>query len=122
MRLFSIFLTVLLLGCGVAVTGAADDYVQTAVWGSWGPEDGHFNDPFGVAVDGDGYVYVADTYNHRVQKFNSTGGFITKWGGPGSINGTFQFADDIAVDGDGFVYVADRMNHRIQKFTSDGTF
>ncbi len=69
-----------------------------------------------------GTCYVADTYNHRVQKFNSTGGFITKWGGSGSLNGTFLFADDIAVDGNGFVYVADRMNHRIQKFTSDGTF
>jgi PKD repeat protein len=121
-RLFPIVLSVLLLSWGVGVTGAAEEYVQTAVWGGYGWEDGRFNDPSGVAVDADGFVYVADTYNHRVQKFNSTGGFVKAWGGPGSINGTFQFADDIAVDGDGFVYVADRMNYRIQKFTSNGTF
>jgi hypothetical protein len=55
-----ILIVLLLSGC-VAAAGAVDDYVQTAVWGGWGSGDGQFNDPGGVAVDGDGYVYVADT-------------------------------------------------------------
>ena len=36
--------------------------------------------PIGIATDSAGNVYVADTGNHRIQKFSSTGGFITQWG------------------------------------------
>ena len=32
-----------------------------------------FYDPWGIAVDQDGYVYVADTWNHRIQKFDADG-------------------------------------------------
>jgi hypothetical protein len=38
-------------------------------WGSCGTGEGEFNDPNGIAVDSSGNVYVADTYNHRIQKF-----------------------------------------------------
>ncbi len=41
---------------------------------------GTFNEPWGVAVAGDGSIYVTDTWNHRIQKFNSNGEFITMWG------------------------------------------
>lgn len=44
----------------------------------------YFRNPQGVAVDSSGNLYVADTYNHRIQKFNSAGTFITAWGGYGS--------------------------------------
>jgi DNA-binding beta-propeller fold protein YncE len=37
--------------------------------------------PCGVAVDHDGNIYVADTYNHRIQKLNEHGGFVASWGG-----------------------------------------
>jgi len=73
-------------------------------------------------VDGAGYVYVADTQNCRVQKFTSTGTFITQWGSQGSGQGQFNFPYDITVDGSGNIYVADSYNHRVQKFTSSGAF
>jgi tripartite motif-containing protein 71 len=38
-------------------------------WGSEGSGDGQFGEPGGIAVDGAGNVYVADTGNNRVQKF-----------------------------------------------------
>jgi hypothetical protein len=67
-------------------------------------------------------VYVVDSVNNRVQKFTSTGTFITKWGTNGASNGQFSGPQGIAVDSAGNVYVADSGNNRIQKFTSAGTF
>jgi len=100
-------------------------------WGSFGQGDGefdfvaeHFRGNPGngnIAVDVSGNVYVVDTWNHRIQKFTSDGGFVTKWGGVGPGDGEFDDPSGIASDSDGNVYVADR-DCRIQKFTSDGGF
>ena len=73
-------------------------------------------------MDGSGNVYVADTYNHRIQKFTADGTYLTQWGSGGSGDGQFQWPRGIAVDGSGHVYVADTYNNRVQKFTSEGTF
>ena len=82
----------------------------------------YFNLPNGVAVDNTGNIYIADTGNHRIQKFNSKGQFIAKWGNEGSGDGQFYNPYGIAIDSSGNVYVADTGNHRIQKFTSNGQF
>jgi DNA-binding beta-propeller fold protein YncE len=58
---------------------AAETYVFVIKWGQEGSGDGQFINPFGVATDSSGNVYVADTYNHRIQKFSSNGVFLTKW-------------------------------------------
>jgi len=84
---------------------------------SWPKEILGLNSPEGVAVDGLGNVYVADTYNHRIQKFDSEGNFLTKWGTEGSGDGQFKRPVGIAVDVSGNVYVVDSRNHRIQKFS-----
>jgi len=39
-------------------------------WGNEGDADGEFHGPYGIAVDGEGYVYVADGGNHRIQVFD----------------------------------------------------
>jgi tripartite motif-containing protein 71 len=69
-----------------------------------------------VAVDGSGNVYVTD--QNRVQKFTSSGTYVTQWGAPGSGDGQFNVPRGVAVDGSGNVYVADAHNYRIQKFGS----
>lgn len=69
-----------------------------------------------------GNVYVADTWNHRVQKFDSDGNFLLKWGTKGYGDGQFHYPRGIAVDGLGNVYVVDAGNYRIQKFDSEGNF
>ena len=52
--------------------------------------DGQFNNPTGVAADGAGNVYIADTWNDRVEKFDPSGRFLAKWGGTGNGDGQFQ--------------------------------
>ncbi|HXV51158.1 MAG TPA: 6-bladed beta-propeller, partial [Nitrosopumilaceae archaeon] len=50
-----------------------------AKWGSVGKEKGQFTKPNGIAVSKDGLVYVADTENHRVQKFTLDGKFVSEF-------------------------------------------
>lgn len=90
--------------------------------------EGEFNAPTGIAVDLVGNVYVADTFNHRIQVFDSNGDFIEKWGElckvvdqdpeiPTACDGAFYRPRGIAVDLAGSAYVADTLNNRIQKFS-----
>ena len=78
--------------------------------------------PRGVAVDGAGNVFVADTDNHRVQKFDSAGNCLVQWGIPGLEDGEFSSPFGVAVDSAGNVFVADAGNSRIQKFDSSGNY
>jgi uncharacterized protein (TIGR03663 family) len=94
----------------------------TSSWGSYGSAAGQLNYPKDLAVDGQGNVYVADSYNHRVQVFNAQGQFLREWGAQGTGPGQFQEPWGIAVDDQGSVYVADTWNHRIQKFDLQGQF
>jgi DNA-binding beta-propeller fold protein YncE len=85
----------------------------------------YFDPPEDIAISSSGDVYVADRGNHRIQKFNAAGQFITTWGTEGSGDGQFRTLNGIAIDSRGDVYVVDASSekaHSIQKFTADGQF
>ena len=48
-------------------------------WGEPGTDPGQFNIVHNIATDADGWVYVADRENHRVQVFNGNGKYETQW-------------------------------------------
>jgi predicted membrane-bound mannosyltransferase/sugar lactone lactonase YvrE len=87
--------------------------------GTTGTAQGLFIKPTGLAVDQDGNLYVVDSGNNRIQKFDRDGRFLAEVGGTGSADGQFSEPWGVAVDAQGNVYVADTWNHRIQKFDKD---
>jgi hypothetical protein len=106
------------LAGGVGVTGTND-----------GPgTQARFNKPEGVAVDGAGNVYVADTFNHSIRKVTPEGVVTTLAGTSGVLgtnNGTgtaakFNQPYGLAVATNGTIYVADTVNHVIRKITTAG--
>jgi uncharacterized protein (TIGR03663 family) len=85
---------------------------------------GQFKDPWDIAVGPDGSVYVADTWNHRVQKFTSDGKLITTWGSgilndPQNLLG-FYGPRGITTDSQGNVFITDTGNKRVIYFDTDG--
>lgn len=87
-----------------------------------GTGNGQFNYPLYAAADSSGNVYVTDSNNNRIQKFDSTGGYVTQWGSSGTGDGQFIGLHGIGVDSSGNVYVTDYINSRIQKFDSNGGY
>ncbi|MGA8563197.1 MAG: hypothetical protein WB587_00445 [Nitrososphaeraceae archaeon] len=57
--------------------------------GSKGSENGQFRTPHSLAVDIFGNIYLGDTGNKRIEKFNPNGTFVASWGSAGSNDGQF---------------------------------
>jgi len=87
-----------------------------------GTGNGQFKEPNGLAVDGGGHVFVADTSNNRIQKFDDGGTFLIAWGSGGGGNGHFSDPTAVAVDTAGNVFVTDLLNERVQAFDGNGRF
>jgi DNA-binding beta-propeller fold protein YncE len=93
-----------------------------------------FNFPNGIAIDpGPEIIYVADTFNHRIQRLDGAGSFDDQWGEFGTCGGEdqspcsdpefnhkFNSPSGIAVDFLNNVFVADFGNDRIMIYRSDG--
>ena len=90
--------------------------------------DGQFNEPWGVGVNQRGEIYVADTWNGRIQKFDSEGRFQAKWGRFGHSPAQLRDPEvlfgprGLALDLEGNLLVADTGNKRILRFAAGGAF
>jgi len=86
--------------------------------------DAELNKPFGVFVDLDGNLYIADGDNHRIRKVDTDGNIDTvagdgnaSYGGDGgaAISASINNPRGVWVDENGRVYIADTENHRIRR-------
>ncbi|MFL7793785.1 MAG: flippase activity-associated protein Agl23, partial [Anaerolineae bacterium] len=79
-----------------------------------GSAPNQFQKPRGITIGPDGFLYVADTANNKIQKLTADGLPVASW------SQNFFEPWDIAVAPDNSVYVADTWNHRIQHLDADG--
>jgi len=110
---------------GVVTTIAGTPYATGNADGPGGIAS--FNRPYGLTLDHDGNLLVADEWNHKIRKID-TDGIVTTFAGNGLLghadgeveNASFNYPWDIAVDSLGNVFVADGYNYLIRKITTDG--
>ncbi len=91
-----------------------------------------FNNPTGISIDSSGNVYIADTGNNVIEKFNSSGNYIssisgysittTSHGHQTTTGYTFNNPTGVAVNSSDAVYVADAGNDLIEKLDSSGNY
>jgi sugar lactone lactonase YvrE len=76
--------------------------------------------PTDIVLDEEGNVYVLDTGNHRIQKFDPQGKYLASFGRRGQGPGEFQYPQSLDIDAEGFMYVSDSGNQKIQILKPDG--
>ena len=118
----------------IAPDGTISTFAGTGEAGAEGDggqaRDARLRTPLGVALDSDGTLYIADTYNHRIRKVTIDGTISTIAGsgesgfagdgGPGTA-AELSYPTSVAVATDGTLYIADTRNHRVRKLAADGT-
>ncbi|MEK6776805.1 MAG: hypothetical protein AABY87_08000 [bacterium] len=90
------------------------------ILGEPGLDEGQFYHPTNVSVDHEGNLYVTDTINFRIQKFDSDGNFLLGFGEAGDVAGNFSRPKGNAVDRNDFIYVVDSGFENVQVFTPEG--
>lgn len=110
------------IGAGLTPTEPAGPTVRTEgnqiIMGGTGSANGQLQGPSDVALDAQGNIYVADTGNGRIVKYNAQGEFQALAGGFTSQDVTFNQPWSLTVAPDGTVFVADTWNHRVVKLDS----
>lgn len=89
-------------------------------FGTYGTRLGEFNNPMGVSYSPDGDIYIADTYNNRIQVLTPGGRPLRTFGTRGRGKGQLTNPHAVAVHQDGSVYVADTGNDRVVVYDAAG--
>jgi len=114
-----LFLTFMFSGCREPTP---EHYEYALSVGKAGEKSGEFKQPIGISIDGQGFIYVSDAGNQRIQKFTPEGVFLMAWGSHGTGAGNLDRPMHLSFGSDGYLYVAEYLNDRIQVFDSQGTF
>jgi len=77
--------------------------------------------PEDIVFDEKGNIYILDSGNHRIQKFNPYYEYITTLGRQGQGPGEFYLPSSLDIDQNNYLYVSDPQNKRIQVLKPDGT-
>ncbi len=97
------------------LSGCTGNLADVQVWGGQGSEPWCFNEPFDVAADAHGFVYVTDVRNKRVQKFTADGDVVLTFG-----QQQLEKPGGIGIGPDGTVWVTDYDLDRIVHFDPNG--
>ena len=87
--------------------------------GGKGNGNGKFQNITGIAVDSEGYLYVADSDLHCIQKFTMSGQLVTQFGSEGTAEGQFNGPYGLVLSQSKLSFVCDSNNHRIQVFRNE---
>lgn len=118
------------------VSSASGTWQATHVrtWGGLGNGPGQLNNPYGIALDSQNTLWVADGGNGRVVRFDANGNYMSVVGWPGTGDGQFVTPTWVSFDSAGSMYVTetnsdpsdvrapDIAHQRIQKFNAAGQF
>ncbi len=92
-------------------------------FGNKGTGNGQYSEPEGVAVDGQGNIWVVDNLNNRIEKLSAQGAFLASYGKEGSGEVQFHGPTRIAINkSTGNLYVTDTWNNRVEELSSSGTY
>ena len=100
-----------------------NDLTYSHSFGKKGSSPEQFNCPYDVTFDNEGYLYVADSNNHCIKKFTSTGQYIyvSTFSSCGSNPGQIKDPTSIIIDNN-LLYVSEWCNNRISIFDTNGCF
>ena len=100
--------------CCIRIYSLEGKYINR--FSGFGADRGLLNHPASLAIDSNGFVFIADTYNHRVCVFDSTGMFVHSFGSCGNNEGQFNRPQGIAFSSNGNLYISDHGNQRVVIF------
>jgi DNA-binding beta-propeller fold protein YncE len=107
-------IVVLCLDTNFAVQRFTNDGAYVSGFGLHDIGTGNVSFPSGIAVTGDGRLYVTDELRQIIQVFDERGAVIARFGGGGLLPGEFQYPSALASDGKDYLAVVERVGARLQ--------
>lgn len=107
--------------CRILKINMDDNFSIIKIIGQKGTSEGKFSQCNEICLDSNGYIYVVERENSRVQKLDPDGNFVMMFGQNGTDVGQFQDPRAIAINSMDEIFVSDGFNY-IQQFDSKGKY
>ena len=92
--------------------------IELAQYGGTGPGPGQFDGVWGISTSSSGAVYVADTFNRRIQKLDQNGVYLDEWND--FAGDAFLKPTGVFVDANNLVYLCDSLADEVMVFDESG--